>query len=280
VAALCSRFAANRRAADAPELRPRLVWAARRDAPGVDAYPAAASKRDQREYAERPVPEDSVSRILDAGRIAGGEEPSALAVPRARGAPVGRPGCADRLRTFQPARRSAGRIVVSGKGPVAFDAGRAAQNTMLAAWNEGVSCPNGIANPDSLGRAGTRLVVEEDRSRPARGPLEPRRGRGLPAPPRRGLGAVPGQPLPGRALSGGRRAPARRHDRPRDRDRSLRPFRSGRARAGRPCAWPRHPRLLLLPRPASRRRRRRGGCHPGVSAGRGRSGALPRAGPA
>jgi nitroreductase len=41
--------------------------------------------------------------------------------------------------------------VVSGKGPVAFDAGRAAQNMMLAAWNEGVvSCPNGIANPESL----------------------------------------------------------------------------------------------------------------------------------
>lgn len=223
---------------------------------------------------------------------------------------------------------------------------------VLAAWNEGVSCPNGIANPDSLAElpgleadeqvkivvsfgypagagpgsaptrggfrpadrrparggprhlalvpatrcavqgaqaraglelwashAGTRLVVEQDRSRPARGPLEPRRGRGLPAPPRRGLGAVPGQPLPDRARSGGRRAPPGRHDRPRDRDRSLRPLRSGRARAGRPSAWPRHPRLLLLPRPASRRRRR-GGCHPGVSAGRGRSGALPRAGPA
>ena len=42
-------------------------------------------------------------------------------------------------------------IVLSGKGPVAFDAGRAAQNMMLAAWNEGVvSRPNGIANPESL----------------------------------------------------------------------------------------------------------------------------------
>ena len=41
--------------------------------------------------------------------------------------------------------------MVSGKGPVAFDAGRAAQNMMLAAWNEGVvSCPNGVANPESL----------------------------------------------------------------------------------------------------------------------------------
>ena len=42
--------------------------------------------------------------------------------------------------------------MVSGKGPVAFDTGRAAQNMMLAAWNEGVvSSPNGIANPERLG---------------------------------------------------------------------------------------------------------------------------------
>lgn len=42
-------------------------------------------------------------------------------------------------------------IVVSGKGLLAFDARRAAQNMMLAAWSEGVvSCPNGIANLDSL----------------------------------------------------------------------------------------------------------------------------------
>jgi hypothetical protein len=38
----------------------------------VDAYLAVASKRKRREYAESPVPEDAVSRILDAGRIAGG----------------------------------------------------------------------------------------------------------------------------------------------------------------------------------------------------------------
>ena len=37
----------------------------------MDAYLAVASKRDQREYAERPVPTDALRRILDAGRIAG-----------------------------------------------------------------------------------------------------------------------------------------------------------------------------------------------------------------
>jgi nitroreductase len=37
----------------------------------VDASLAVASKRDERQYAERPVPGDGVSRILDAGGIAG-----------------------------------------------------------------------------------------------------------------------------------------------------------------------------------------------------------------
>jgi len=43
-------------------------------------------------------------------------------------------------------------VVVTGrKGPTSFDAGRAAQNMMLAAWNEGIgSCPNGIADSEAL----------------------------------------------------------------------------------------------------------------------------------
>ena len=36
-------------------------------------------------------------------------------------------------------------ILVHGKGPVLFDAGRAAQSMLLAAWADGIaSCPNGI----------------------------------------------------------------------------------------------------------------------------------------
>jgi hypothetical protein len=35
----------------------------------VDAYLAVASNRDQREYAERPVPKDSVERILDRALV-------------------------------------------------------------------------------------------------------------------------------------------------------------------------------------------------------------------
>ena len=45
-------------------------------------------------------------------------------------------------------------IVVGRKGPTAFDAGRAAQNMMLAASNDGIgSCPNGIAEADRLREA-------------------------------------------------------------------------------------------------------------------------------
>ena len=43
-------------------------------------------------------------------------------------------------------------LVVSGRGPVDFDAGRAAQNMMLAAWNDGVApSPNGMPDPAPVG---------------------------------------------------------------------------------------------------------------------------------
>ena len=39
--------------------------------PVVDAFLAIASKRDTRRYADRPVPEEVVQRVLQAGRVAG-----------------------------------------------------------------------------------------------------------------------------------------------------------------------------------------------------------------
>jgi nitroreductase len=51
-------------------------------------------------------------------------------------------------------------IVARGGGPMAFDAGRAAQNMMLAAWDAGIgSCPNGMPDPEAVGRL---LRLEED----------------------------------------------------------------------------------------------------------------------
>ena len=37
----------------------------------MDTYLAVASKRDWRSYADRPIPDDVVTRILDAGRLSG-----------------------------------------------------------------------------------------------------------------------------------------------------------------------------------------------------------------
>jgi nitroreductase len=119
----------------------------------VDAYLAIVSKREVRSYADRSLPPEVVRRILEAGRVAGSSQNR-----QARRFVV-----LDRVRedaarcVFVPANLStaalAVAIVIGGRGPAGFDAGRAAQNMMLAAWNDGVgSCPNGIADADELSR--------------------------------------------------------------------------------------------------------------------------------
>jgi nitroreductase len=130
----------------------------------VDAYLAIVSKREVRKYAERALPREVVRRILEAGRIAGSSQNR-----QARRFVV-----IDRVRddaarcVFAPANVStaalAVAIVIGGRGPAGLDAGRAAQNMMLAAWDDGVgSCPNGIADADEL----SRLLGLEDSERVA-----------------------------------------------------------------------------------------------------------------
>jgi nitroreductase len=51
-------------------------------------------------------------------------------------------------------------VAVVVQGSPGFDTGRAAQNMMLAAWNEGVtSCPNGMPDRD---KSGAVLDLGED----------------------------------------------------------------------------------------------------------------------
>jgi nitroreductase len=113
----------------------------------VDAYLALLSKRDTRRYAERAVPEAAVRRVFEAGRLAGGSrnrQPWRFVVVAE---PALRQRLADRVYVPGNVRGTAlvVAIVVSGRGPLHFDAGRAAQNVMLAAWNDGLaSCPNGL----------------------------------------------------------------------------------------------------------------------------------------
>jgi nitroreductase len=132
----------------------------------VETRLAIASRREVRKYADRPVPPEVERRILDAGRLAG----SAANRQPWRFLVVEDPELRARLAecVFVPDNvRGAAlvvAVVVSGKGPLAFDAGRAAENMLLAAHDEGVGgSPNGVAEPDRaaevLGLAGDERPV-------------------------------------------------------------------------------------------------------------------------
>jgi nitroreductase len=121
----------------------------------VDAGLVIASKREVREYADRAIPEDVRRRILDAGRLAGSAQNRQLR----RFVVIEDESTRERLAesVYEPGNvRGAAfivAIVVGGRGPLAFDAGRAAQNMMLAAWNEGIgSSPNGSTDPEAVGK--------------------------------------------------------------------------------------------------------------------------------
>lgn len=132
-------------------------------ATGVDTFLAIASRRDARRYLPEPVSEDLVTRILDAGRLsgsAGNRQPWTFVLVQSRGRVEALARCVYEPQNVLGAGLVVG-IVVQGKGPVSFDAGRAAQNMLLAAWNEGIaSCPNGIADRDAA-RAVLELGEEE-----------------------------------------------------------------------------------------------------------------------
>jgi len=117
----------------------------------VDTYLAIASRRDVNRYAPGAIPAYAVDRILDAGRLSG----SAMNRQPWRFLVVESGELRDRLAdaVYEPANIRGAALVVAvvgaGKGPVAFDCGRASQSMLLAAWNEGVaSSPNGIADSD------------------------------------------------------------------------------------------------------------------------------------
>lgn len=114
----------------------------------MDPYLAIASKRDERAYAETPVPADVRERILDAGRLSGSSKNRQRweFVVVSGGA---KEGLADTV--YAPENVGSAALVVAIVGEAgAFDAGRCAQNMMLAAWGDGVaSCPNGVRDPDA-----------------------------------------------------------------------------------------------------------------------------------
>jgi nitroreductase len=119
----------------------------------MEVWLALASRREVRDYAETPIPEEVELRILDAGRLAG----SAQNRQQWRFVIVETDETREQLAelVFAPGNVRGAQLVVaitvSGKGPTSFDAGRCAANMLLAAWDEGVGgSPNGMPDADPV----------------------------------------------------------------------------------------------------------------------------------
>jgi nitroreductase len=119
----------------------------------MDTFLAIVSKRDTREYDDRPLPADAVERILEAGRVAGS------ARNRQQRRFWALESESSRRRASQAVTRPSNlteaafavAVTVQPSSWAAFDAARSAQNMMLAAANEEIaSCPNAIADPAAL----------------------------------------------------------------------------------------------------------------------------------
>lgn len=114
----------------------------------MDAFLAVVSKREVRRYDPRPLPADAVRRILESGRLAGSarnRQPRRFVVLRDHEAVA--------PAVYEPDNIRGAALVVAivTTGSAGIDAGRAIQNMMLAAHDDGIgSCPNGLADPDAV----------------------------------------------------------------------------------------------------------------------------------
>jgi nitroreductase len=119
----------------------------------MDAYLAVVSKRELRSYDARPIGGAVARRILEAGRVAGSSKnrQARRFVVLRDPALVARAAACVYVPDNVLGAALVVVVVVGAKGPTAFDAGRAAQNMMLAASSEGIgSCPNGVADAAAL----------------------------------------------------------------------------------------------------------------------------------
>ncbi|HLZ71043.1 MAG TPA: nitroreductase [Dehalococcoidia bacterium] len=116
----------------------------------MDAYTAIRSKKDTRAFSPRPIPADVLHRILQAGRMAGSSknsQPCRLVLLRSQEQRDAIAGCGDFAKHLPSAPVAVAVVLLPGGG--AFDAGRCAQNMMVAAWAEGItSCPTSMHHPD------------------------------------------------------------------------------------------------------------------------------------
>jgi nitroreductase len=109
----------------------------------MDLYRGIVDKRDRRHFLPQPLPAETLRRILQAGRMAGSSknsQPNRFVVVQERERVQA---LADLMPLGRWLATAAAVVVIVQEGREhPFDAGRAAQNMMLAAFGEGVgSCP-------------------------------------------------------------------------------------------------------------------------------------------
>jgi nitroreductase len=142
----------------------------------MDAYEAIVTKRDTRSYTDQAIEDEKLRRVLQAGRMAGSSkntQPVRLIVLRDKAWIQEVAECGKFSEPLKAA--DVGIAVCCAPDGSDFDAGRAAQNMMVAAWNEGLaSCPTSVHDQPCVieklrltqdevgevsGRKGWRVVV-------------------------------------------------------------------------------------------------------------------------
>jgi nitroreductase len=127
----------------------------------MEAYKNILTKRDSRSYSSQEISDEVRGRILQAARMAGSSkntQPWGFIVISSDEQKAAIAECGDFANHVPNATLVI--VVVLTPGGSGFDAGRAAQNMMLAAWDEGMtSCPVALHHRDC---AVEKLGLPED----------------------------------------------------------------------------------------------------------------------
>ncbi len=131
----------------------------------TETYETIISKRDVRRYSGRDIDEDTMRRLVQAARMAGSAkaaEPVRLILVRDQAQKDALAACGGFTPHVPTCSVAAVFVLVPEAGVVGapfaifrgpFDAGRAAQNLMLAAWAEGIaSCPASMHDADAAAK--------------------------------------------------------------------------------------------------------------------------------
>jgi nitroreductase len=110
----------------------------------MSAYKTIISLRSIRQFQDRPIPDDALHRILQAGRMSGSSkntQPWTFVVIREAETRRALSRCGDYASHLAGAPLAIALVFDPQFYRGEFDSGRAAQNMMLAAWSDGIgSC--------------------------------------------------------------------------------------------------------------------------------------------